>query len=114
MCPPGRLDADRDMMQSAEDLPVRADIEAGKIEERQQVCVANVEEEMRGARIVAVFNEFGQWEFQQLLIKAHGALDVAAHQRGVVQSPGRRGGAGPPPLQKLGADAGAAVLRKPC
>ena len=58
--PARRLRADREVVQPAEDLLVRALIEAGKAEERQQVVIADVEEEMRRAGIVTVLDQFGQ------------------------------------------------------
>ncbi len=45
--PPG--DRDRDVVQAAEHLRVRADVQAGKVEERQQSAVPHIEEEVTGA-----------------------------------------------------------------
>ena len=58
--PARRLRADREVVRPAEDLLVGALIEAGKAEERQQVVIADVEEEMRRAGIVTVLDQFGQ------------------------------------------------------
>ena len=44
------LDRDRQVMQPAEHLLVRADVETGEVEERQRVVVADVEEEVGRAR----------------------------------------------------------------
>ena len=73
-------------MQPAEDLGVRAQVEA-EVEEREQVAVADVEEEVRGPRVVAVLDQLGQREPEQVLVEADRALHVAADEGGVV--PGR-------------------------
>ena len=75
----------------AEHLLVGADVEAGEVEEGQQVAVADVEEEVVAAGVVAVLEDLRQRELEQLLVEAHRALDVGAHQREVVQPAGRRG-----------------------
>src|SRR3954464_11742699 len=41
------VDADRHVVQAAEHLGVRADVQAREVEERDEVAVADVEEEMR-------------------------------------------------------------------
>src|SRR3954470_20991670 len=107
LAPALRVDADRHVVQAAEHLGVRADVQAGEVEERDEVAVADVEEEMRGARVVAVLNQLGQREAEYVLVEAHGPLDVAADQRGVVQAArgGRRALAGR--LEVGVADAGA-------
>ena len=46
------------MVQAAQDLGVRGQVEAGKVEESQQVAVAEIEEEMIGALIVAVLENY--------------------------------------------------------
>src|SRR3954453_14368205 len=84
------VDADRHVVQATEHLGGRADVQAREVEERDQVAVADVEEEMRGPRIVAVLDQLGQRESQHVLVEAHGPLDVTADERGVVQTP--RGG----------------------
>ena len=53
------------MVQPAEHLLVRADVEAGEVEERQQVAVADVEEEVVGAGVVAVLEDLRERELQQ-------------------------------------------------
>jgi hypothetical protein len=79
------------VVQAAEHLGVRADVQAGEVEEGEQVAVADVEEEVRGAGVVAVLDQLGQREAEHVLVEAHGPLDVAADQRGVVQAARGRG-----------------------
>ena len=83
---------DRHVVQPAEHLGVGPDVEAREVEEGQQVGVADVEEEVRGPGVVAVLDQLGQREPEHVLVEAHGALDVAADQRGVVQPAGGGGG----------------------
>src|SRR3954470_3996712 len=84
------VDADGHVVQAAEHLGVGADVQAGEVEEGDEVAVADVEEEMRGARVVAVLDQLGQREAEYVLVEAHGPLDVAADERGVVQPAGGR------------------------
>ena len=86
--PAARLDRDGDVVQAAEHLGVRAAVEAGEVEERQQVAVADVEEEVRRPRVVAVVDHLGERELEQLAVEARRPLDVTAHQRGVVEPAG--------------------------
>ena len=58
----------------------------GKIEEAEHVLVADVEEEMAGARIVPVFHQFDQREAQELLVELNGLLDITADQRDMVDA----------------------------
>ena len=85
-----RLDGDRDVVQPAEHLGVRADVQPGEVEEGQQVAVADVEEEVRRTGVVAVLDQLGEREAEHVLVEADRRLDVAADQRGVVQ-PARGG-----------------------
>ena len=105
------VDADGHVVQAAEHLGVGADVQAGEVEEGDEVAVADVEEEVRGAGVVAVLDQLGQREAQHVLVEADGALDVAADQRGVVQPAGGRGRALAGRLQVRGADAGKARIR---
>jgi hypothetical protein len=75
------------VVQPAQHLGVRAEVEAGQVEEREQVAVADVEEEVVGAGVVAVLEDLGQPELQQALVEVDGRADVGADQRDVVQSP---------------------------
>src|SRR3954470_5436748 len=52
LAPALRVDADGHVVQPAEHLGVGADVQAGEVEEGDEVAVANVEEEMRRARVV--------------------------------------------------------------
>ena len=61
-----RLDADRHVVQAAEHLGVGPDVEAGKVEERDQVPVADVEEEVRRPWVVAVLDQLGQREAEDV------------------------------------------------
>lgn len=54
MLPALVLDRDREVMQSAEHLRTVAEVEPGKVEE---VAIPNVEEEVRGALVVAVLEQ---------------------------------------------------------
>ena len=99
LLPARGLDADRHVVQPAEHLGVRADVEAGEVEEGEQVAVADVEEEVRGAGVVAVLDQLGQREAEHVLVEADGPLDVAADQRGVVQAAGGGGGRSPAGLR---------------
>ena len=73
------------MVQSAQHLGVRTEIEPGEVEEREQVAVADVEEEVVGALVVAVLDDLRQREPEHLLVELDRALDVARRERGVVQ-----------------------------
>src|SRR4051794_6777100 len=86
LAPALRLDADGYVVQPAEDLGVGADVEAGEVEEGQQVAVADVEEEVRGPGVVPVLDQLGEREAEHVLVEADCPLDVAADQRGVVQA----------------------------
>ncbi len=59
---------------------------AGKIEEREQIVMTDVEEEVRAARIVAVLEELDEGEAEQALIEADGALDVRTDERRVMNA----------------------------
>ncbi len=88
--PPVGLHRDRDVVQAAEHLGVRTEVEAGEVEEGEQVLVADVEEEVRRARVVAVLDQLGEREAEEALVEGDGPLDVAADQGGVVQAAGAR------------------------
>src|SRR3954447_4779984 len=107
LIPPFGGDADGHVVQPAEHLGVGAHVQAGEVEEGQQIAVADVEEEVRGAGVVAVLDQLGQREAQHVLVEADCPLDVAADQRGVVQAARRRLRTLADRLQVRGADAGA-------
>src|SRR4051812_6243078 len=87
--PPVGGHADRHVVQTPEDLTVRLQVQPRKVEERQQIGVADVEEEVRRTVVVAVLDELGQRELEQLLIEPDGSFDVAADERRVMQSAAR-------------------------
>ena len=58
------------MVQTAEALGVRVEVETGEVEEHEQVAVADVEEEVGRALVVAVLEELGEREFEQPLVEA--------------------------------------------
>src|SRR3954454_9827601 len=105
LIPPFGVDADGHVVQPAEYLGVGADVQAGEVEEGQQIAVADVEEEVRGARVVPVLDQLGQREAQHVLVEADCPLDVAADQRGVVQAARSRLRTLAGRLQVRGADA---------
>ncbi len=87
-------DRDRDVVQATEDLGVRADVQAGEVEERQQVAVPHVEEEVAGPLVVPVLDDLGEREPQDALVEPDRPLNVGADQRRVMDAPrrGRRPG----------------------
>ena len=79
------------VVQSAEHLGIGAELEPGEVEECQGVAVADVEEEVRRALVVAVLEDLGQREAQQVLVEADRRLDVG-RQQGEMMDPPRGGG----------------------
>src|SRR5471032_3247595 len=77
-------------METAENLRVTTEVETGKVEEREEVAVPDVEEEMRRALVVAILEELGERKLQQILIEGDRPLNVARQQREVVQPARRR------------------------
>ncbi len=61
-------------------------IVAGKVEEPEQRPVAEVEEEVAGAVVVAVLDQFDQREAEEILVERDRLLDVAADQREVMDA----------------------------
>src|SRR4051794_26331466 len=49
--PPARLDGDGEVVEAAEHLRVRSDVETGQVEEGERVAIADVEEEVRRALV---------------------------------------------------------------
>ena len=78
------------MLKTAEDFGVWTQVEAGKVEEREGVSVAEIEEEVGGTLVVAILEHVGEWELEQVLVEAHGLLNVGAEQRHVVDATRRR------------------------
>ena len=79
------------MVEPAEHLGVVAEVEAREVEEGEQVAVADVEEEVRRALVVAVLEELGERELEEILVERDGRLDVAGQQCDVVHAARRRG-----------------------
>ena len=79
------------MVVAAEHLLVRAEVEPRQVEVGQRVAVADVEEEVRRAFVVAVLEHLDQRESEDTLEELHGALDVAADQRDVMHTAGGAG-----------------------
>lgn len=90
--PAGRLHGDGDVVQAACHLGVAVEIQTGEVEERQRVAEADVEEEVRRAGVVAVGDQLGQRELQEVLVEGDRPLDVGGDQCRVVQTTGRGGG----------------------
>ena len=80
------VDRDRDVVQPAEHLGVGAEVEPREVEEGEQVAVADVEEEVVGALVVAVLEDLRQRELEQLLVEGDRPLHVRRQQGDVVQT----------------------------
>ena len=89
------------MVMAAEHLRVRAEVEAGQVEVGKRVAVADVEEEVGAALVVAVLEHLDQREAEQPVVELDGAFHVAADQRGVVHAAGGRRRACVPRLEVL-------------
>ena len=72
---------DRDVVHAADRFTCRRHRILGEIEEGEEVAVADVEEEVRRARKVAVLEQLDKRESEHLGIELHGAVDVRADQR---------------------------------
>ena len=81
------------MVVATEHLLVRAEVEAGEIEVGKGVAMADVEEEVRRALVIAVLEHLDQRKAEHALEELHRALDVAADESDVVYTAG--GGGGP-------------------
>ena len=81
---------ERDVVQAAEHLRVLAEVEAREVEEGEQVAVADVEEEVRGTLVVAVLEQLGERELEQVLVERDRRLHVARQQREMVHATRRR------------------------
>jgi hypothetical protein len=64
------------VVEAAEDLGVGAEVEAGEVEEGEQVALAEIEEEVVRARVIPVLEDLGERELEQFLVEAHGGFDV--------------------------------------
>ena len=77
---------DREVLHRSDRLLERRVMMAGEVEEAQEVAVADVEEEVAGAGVVAVLDQLGEREAEEVLVELDGPLDVAGDQRGVVDA----------------------------
>src|SRR5207253_607999 len=84
---------------------VRPEVQTREVEERQEVPVAEVEEEVVRALVVAVLEDVGQREPQHVLVEADGALDVRRQDRDMVDAAGGGRWPGVFRLEMLPADA---------
>src|SRR5580658_8833887 len=91
---------DGEVVKAAQHFGVGTEVEAGEVEESQAVVVADVEEEVGRALVVAILEELDQGEAQELLVEADRALHVRAKQRHVVY-PACGGGRASPRLPQV-------------
>src|SRR2546426_12089344 len=77
-------------METTEHLGVLPEIETREIEEGKQVPMADVEEEVRRALVVAVLEQLRERELEQVLIEGDGRLDVAREESEVMEAARRR------------------------
>jgi hypothetical protein len=75
---------DGEVLHPADGLGERRVVVAGDVEEPDQVVVAEVEEKVAGAGMVAVLHRLDQREPQEVVVEADRLLDVAADQRDMV------------------------------
>src|SRR6516162_9525971 len=81
-----RGDGDGQVLHPADGLLERRVLMAGEVEEPEHVAVADVEEEVAGARVVPVFHQLHQREAEKLLVELDGLLDVLADQGEMVHA----------------------------
>jgi hypothetical protein len=65
-------------METPHYFTVGPEVQTGEVEVGQIVTVADVEEEMGGPAVVAVLEEFDQWELKEVLVEPDCPFDVAA------------------------------------
>jgi hypothetical protein len=85
--PPCWFNGESKMMQPPEHLSVRPEIEAGHVEKRQRVAIADIEEEVCRAPVVTIFEHLGEGELEQALVKLHRPLDITAQKGDMVHTP---------------------------
>ena len=81
-----RRHADRDVLHGADAFLSRLQPEPREVEEAEQRRVAEVEEEMARAGIVAVLGELDERKAEQPVVELDRLLDIAADQRGVMDA----------------------------
>src|SRR6266508_4407663 len=79
-------------MKASEYLLVRSEVEAGQVEERERIAVADVEEEMRRSFVVAVLEDLGERELEHSLVEVDRPLHVRADERRVMHTASTRRG----------------------
>ena len=72
---------------AAEHLAVRVEIEARQIEIGERVAVADVEEEVSRALVVAILEHLDQREAKQAVVELDGALDLIGHRTRTAAAP---------------------------
>src|SRR5438876_5369131 len=77
-------------MQTTEHLGVLPEIETREVEEGEQISMADVEEEVCRALVVAVLEQLRERELEQVLIEGDRRLDVAREESEVMESARRR------------------------
>jgi hypothetical protein len=87
--PVAALHRDRQVVMTTEHLGVLLQTQAGEVEEREGVAVADVEEEMGRTDVVAVLEQLGQRELEQALVEVDRALHIRGDQ-GLVMHATRR------------------------
>src|SRR5712691_4472426 len=101
-----RLDRDGNVLDAADRFHPGLESETREVEEGQQVAVAEIEEKVGRAGVVAIFHDLDQREAEQVLVELDGLFDVAADHRQVVGAAhGRSRPRGPRPqiaLPKVG------------
>ncbi len=76
-------------MEAPEHLTVFPQLEAGEVEVRQIVAVADIEEEVGRSPVVPVLEQFDQGKLEEALEERDGSFDVAAEHGEVMQTPCR-------------------------
>ena len=81
---------DGKVVMAAEYLGVAFETEAWEVEERKSVSVADVEEEVRRAGVVAVLEQLGQRELEEPLVEGNRPIDVGRDQGLMMHPAGSR------------------------
>ena len=79
------------MVEAAEHLGVGAEVEARQVKERQQVAVADVEEEVVRPGVIAVLEDVGKRELEEALVELDRPAHIGREERDVVDAAGARG-----------------------
>src|SRR5262249_22067394 len=79
-----------EVLHAAEGLVELGVLVAREVEEGEHVAVADVEEEVRAALVVAVLEDLDEREPEEVLVEGDRRPDVRADERGVVHAPRSR------------------------